>query len=370
MKRIATAVGTIGLFAATIFPALAGNNCVNSTTGPYSTNYCDIENKSSVEVENENEATIKNYVTGDANTGGNTANYNTLGGEIRTGDATAKTTVSNLANVNTTTVTGGAVGGSNTGANDTTGPFSDNRVDISNRQSIDVENENELYVKNHVDVTSDTGNNEADKNTGPAFIKTGDAWARATVQTHGNDNLTLITAGAPDHGSNSAFNEITGPFSTDYVKIKNRSYVDVDNDNDASIKNWVDVASYTGDNSAEKNTLGGEIITGGADAGVGVNNEANISTTRVLSAFGGFSNVAGNSITGPGADMRADLENRHDVDVDNDNDAYVKNRVDVASDTGYNEADKNTAGGLIRSGVADMWQEVLTHINDVLNDIR
>lgn len=372
MKRIATAVGTIGLLAATVLPAFAGNDCVNDTTGPYSTNYCDIQNKSSVEVENVNQATIKNYVTGDANTGGNTASGNTLGGTIVTGDAKAESSVANLANVNTNTITTGSIGGSNTGANDTTGPFSDNRIDMTNSQKVDVSNVNDLTVKNHVDVTSDTGYNRADENTGPAVVRTGSAWAGLDVVTHGNDNLTTVTGAGTGagFGGNTADNHITGPFSTNYVDITNRSKVEVENVNDAFIKNWVDVAAYTGDNSTSRNTLGGEIITGGADAGVEVNNEANINSTRVWSAFGGFANAGENAITGPGSDNRNDIVNRHYADVDNINDVFVKNHVDVASDTGYNKANENTAGGYVRSGWADMWQEVLSHVNDSLNDIK
>lgn len=370
MKKFAISVSTLGLFALVVVPALAANNCTNDTTGPYSTNYCDIENKSTVSVENNNEATIKNHVTGDVNTGNNSASMNTLGGEVMTGDATGDVTLTNLANVNTTTVTGGGMGGANLGANDTTGPFSDNRVDITNKQRVDVANNNDAYVKNHVDVTSDTGNNEADKNTGPGYVRTGDAWADVDVKTHVNDNMTAISAGAAGVGNNMATNDITGPFSDNYVTIKNRSNIDVDNSNDARVKNWMDVASFSGDNDANKNTLGGEIITGDAVAGVRINNEGNINTSRVMAAMGGFSNVAGTSISGSGSDDRATITNRQSTDVNNWNDANIWNHSDVISDTGANDANKNTAGGYVRSGMADMWQTVLTHFNDSLNEIK
>src|SRR3989344_2463993 len=103
MKKFATIIGSAALFAVALVPAFAASNdCSNSTTGPFSNNTCSILNTDVVTVNNVNDAKISNKVTAKSSTGGNSASYNTLGGNIVTGDATTNVTVSSVANVNTT----------------------------------------------------------------------------------------------------------------------------------------------------------------------------------------------------------------------------------------------------------------------------
>lgn len=410
MKKFVTIIGSAALLAASLVPAIAAtNDCSNSTTGPFSNNTCDIVNNDSVKVNNVNDAYISNNVSAKSDTGHNSASYNTLGGSIDTGDATANVTVSNVANINTTNITSPyAGGGHNIGGNNTTGPFSDNTSSIVNNSSVDVYNSNTAEVKNNVDARSYTGHNDANYNTGPASINTGEAWTGVNVGTHVNDSLTRISGGAGGWGSNEAENSITGPFSNNTVDIVNNASVDVNNVNDMLVKNNVDAKSDTGYNDANKNTLGAEIFTGGAFTGVGVNTEGNINSTLI--ALGAFTNNFGqNHITGPGGEGDPNvvsITNNRSVEVDNWNNKceshnadeqfggydhkdwewseiykrFVRkgcdvnhigtfNNVDVKNSTGHNDADKNTGGGEINSGWADLWEQVLTHMNDTLVEI-
>lgn len=390
MKKFVTIAGSVALMIAAVLPALAvGNNCGNGTTGPLSTNYCTINNSSNVTVNNVNDAQITNNVTARANSGGNSASYNTLGGSIHTGNATLNATVSNVANVNTTTVSGGPAASGNTGANDITGPDSDNRVEINNERRVAVENNNAAIVDNSVNVTADTGNNIADYNTGPAVVTAGNAWLRSSLSNHVNDSATGVSAGAGGSGGNSGANNTTGPLSTNYVGVNNTSDVAVNNINDLIVRNWVDALSNSGGNSASYNTLGGGIGTGNAGANVGVGTEGNINTTTVEMAMGGFANDGSNGVTGPVSDNRVELLNSQGIVVDNKNnkcESQIEDLVDGktcdpadlgvfnydydVADTGNNVADYNTGPGGVVSGLADLVKSILTHLNDTLTVIQ
>lgn len=407
MKKFATIIGSAALLAASLVPAIAAtNDCSNNTTGPFSDNTCTILNNDSITVNNVNDAKIVNNVSTKSNTGDNSASYNTLGGSIFTGDATANVSVANVANINTTEITAAYAGGAtNRGGNDTTGPKSNNESYIENNSSVDVYNSNTAEVKNDVDARSNTGRNDANYNTGPAEISTGEAWVGVGVATHVNDNLTEVRGGAGGNGSNFAENSITGPFSDNSVAILNNQSVNVNNVNDMLVKNYVDAKSNTGKNDANKNTLGADIFTGGASTGVGVNTEGNINSTLI--ALGGFTNNFGeNEITGPGG-YKEDggnevyIANNRSINVDNYNnkcyshnaddqfgdwewswhlkkfvrrgcdvnDIGAFNYVEASNNTGRNDSDKNTGGSEINSGWAEVWQEVLTHMNDSLTEI-
>lgn len=406
MRKIATALGTAALFAAAVLPAVAtGNNCGNGTTGPLSTNYCTINNSSDVSVENINDAQISNRVTVTANTGNNSASYNTLGGSVKTGNATLNTTVSNIANWNTTTITGGPAMSSNSGANEITGPSSDNRVTIDNRLKLDVDNSNTASVINEVDTISNSGNNRADFNTGPASVRTGDAAQWTGVLNHVNDNGTAIDAGAGGAGGNNAENNTTGPLSTDYVNINNDARVHVANINDAIIGNFVRTLANTGFNSASFNTLGGDVDTGNAVSGVDVESVANRNTTSVELAMGAFGNNASNDVTGPLSDNQEVINNNQKIDVENLNNKCKSHNADRLGDlhrmyeegglvinpdnekcdvsdlgvfnynndvasTGENASDYNTGGGISETGWADLWKSIVTALNDTVTVIK
>lgn len=402
MKKFITALGTVALLSAAIVPAFAGNNCVNGTTGPGSNNTCTITNASNVSVNNVNDAQIVNRVYTNSNTGGNSASNNTLGGNVTTGNASSNNTVSSVANINTTNISVGFDGGNNTGANNVTGPFSNNSAFITNAHDVRVWNSNTASVNNDVSTNADTGNNNADNNTGPATIMTGDARLSTGVQTHVNDSLTALDLSAGGAGNNTAGSSTTGPFSSNDAVITNAINAAVNNVNDLQVRNDVDVRAKSGNNSASNNTLGGSIGTGSATAGTGVNTEGNINTTQIAAAMGGFGNVdAGSTVTGPDSSNDSFVTNDRNVSFDNWNNKClshnaprlnsplgaggdysgdsregcnpanlgVLNDVYTVSDAGNSNADNNTAGGGVMSGWAAMSQSVMTHLNDVLNNI-
>lgn len=385
MKKIATFVGAAALLAATLVPAIAvGNSCGNSTTGPGSNNTCSVTNSSNVTVNNVNDAEIRNTVTTTSNTGGNSASNNTLGGSITTGNASQNSTVSSIANVNTTNVTAGFGGGAgNTGMNSVTGPFSNNDAFITNSARVAVQNDNTASINNDVDATADTGNNRADNNTGPATIRTGSSWLSTLVGNHANDSLTNVAVSGAGAGGNTVGNSTTGPFSNNTASITNSANATINNVNDLQVNNNVGVRSRTGNNSASNNTLGGDIVTGNATAGLGVSTEGNINTSGVAVAFGGFGNDASSNVTGPSSNNDAFVTNAQNALVNNRNNKCssediqrigcsnlgVFNDIDATSDAGNSDADNNTGPGSVMAGMASLIQSVLTHLNDNLSQL-
>lgn len=77
---------------------------LNTHTGPHSKNSVEIKNTKEVSVGLYNNADIENNVTTSASTGGNESKWNTVGGSIESGPATATTTVANYANNNSVTI--------------------------------------------------------------------------------------------------------------------------------------------------------------------------------------------------------------------------------------------------------------------------
>lgn len=408
MKKIATTFGAVALLAAAVIPAFgAGNSCMNGTTGPSSNNTCSINNTTNVSVNNVNDAKIVNDIRTVSNTGGNSASNNTLGGNITTGNASLNATLSSVANVNTTNISVGWAGSNNAGANNVTGPSSNNTAYINNAHRVDVYNSNTATVDNAVNSTADTGSNNADNNTGPAYIRTGSSNLATSVFSHVNDSLTAISLGSGGTGNNTAGNDTTGPFSYNMAVINNAVDVGVNNVNDLQVRNRVDVFSSTGSNSASNNTLGGDILTGNASAGVNVGTEGNINTTQIAAAMGGFNNIAGSAVTGPGSVNDSYINNERSVVYDNWNNKCeshnaddrhwgrfgdasvevgpgpgpgprpecnvnnlgVENDVESISDAGNSYADNNTGGGSVVAGWSSLMQSVMTHLNDVLNDI-
>jgi len=390
MKKVTSIISAFALLAYAAAPAFAvGNDCINSTTGPLSNNSCSIFNTSNATVNNVNDAKIVNNVVTESKTGDNSASMNTLGGSVVTGNASLAGTVSSIANVNTTNISGGLSAASNSGRNDITGPSSTNTVWVENEHRATVYNSNTATVDNNVTAQTNTGDNNANTNTGPAVITTGDSESNLVVGTHVNDNLTDVNLGSVGTGvGNVAGNSTTGPLSANSVSMFNRNFAAVNNVNDMIVTNNVAVLAKSGGNSASMNTLGGDIATGRASAGVGVDTEGNINTTRVALAMSDFNNLGGNDITGPGDTSTVWVENTQNTVVDNWNnkcrshnaprlgrkgcnvaDLGVVNNVIANSDSGGNLADTNTYPGAIVAGLADLMQQVLVHINDSLTEI-
>ncbi len=371
MKKIVSIASSVVLLASSVVPVFAANSCTNGTTGPMSENYCTVVNTNSVAVNNTNDANIVNNVTATSNTGHNSASMNTLGGSVITGNASLSVGVSNTANINTTSISGGPAASGNVAGNSITGPASTNVVDITNSNVVGVNNNNKADIRNTIMATSDTGWNLANTNTGPAEVLTGSASMSVGLVNRANDSATSIAAGAGGTGGNSAVNDTTGPMSGNFVTLTNTSNTFVTNTNSMDVMNSVIATANTGHNSASFNTLGGEIRAGNAAGQVEIGTTGNINTTSITAAMGGFTNTSGNLVTGPMSTNVETLVNSQDIRVENINaKGNVKNfDIDIA-DTGWNVANTNTGGGDIYAGLSQLVKRIETYINDSFTVIK
>lgn len=192
----ASAFGISLLLAPSAFAADAGN----TNTGADSKNEAKVEIKNNVNIEQNNSADINNNITVNANTGGNSASKNTGDGSVNTGDINGSITINNDVNGNGLNEVGVNCSGFCTvltnvnASNENTGADSDNEAKVEVENNIDYTQNNELDIDNNIDADLNTGDNEADKNTGDGSVKTGDINFDISVTNEGNNNNIGSTA--------------------------------------------------------------------------------------------------------------------------------------------------------------------------------
>jgi hypothetical protein len=364
-----------------VIGATVTGTAVNDTTGADSKNEVKIDVDQATYVTQENKGTVVNEINLNANTGKNEANKNTGVGEVKTGDIATGVGVSTSMNLNVADVQG--CGGCDLdlyAGNEKTGADSNNKAKIDLDKSVILEQSNYSYVKNNVDQKLNTGNNEANKNTGMGDISTGDIESVTLVDTLANKNMAEVGASGNGTAVLTAVNDTTG------YKSDNKALIDVDLQNWATQKNFgyilndVDVKANTGKNEANKNTGEGHIATGDIDTGIGLANTLNAN----FLAFDGCCDVelgAANVKTGADSKnkVKADLNSVNGTKQSNceEEKRYhffsfwnrghqpkcgVTNLVYGDLNTGKNETNKNTADG-IESGDIGAAVEVETQEN-------
>ena len=185
-KLITTAIGA-GLVFATVVPAFAANICNNQTTGPSSWNVCQRTLNKTKNLTINNTGTVTHNVSARFNTGNNTANSNPSGGTVGPGGATGS--VLKQASLNTGIITSSQVdpASDDSGLNDTTGPSSNNTINMTTNKTITLDLDNSGTVDQYVFFRVNTGNNTANSNTIGGMITTGDATGDVSVTTIMND---------------------------------------------------------------------------------------------------------------------------------------------------------------------------------------
>lgn len=342
-KQIVSAMTAGALLLNVATPALAGTSLEISGNGSDSESDVVVTTSNNTAVVQDNKANVKNEISSNSNTGGNVADDNTGGDvEIETGDSDTEVNVSNSLNSNAAQVDCCQAGDTEIKISGN-GTKSDNKVDLDQSNKTEVFQNNKADVYNKVDVDSNTGDNDADDNTGGNVkIKTGDASTTVNVGTTANANSAVVGGNGDEEGSISAW--ITGNGSDS----DNDIYLDVNNDtalvqdNEANVENKVYVDSITGKNDANDNTGGDVMIeTGDADADVTIDNMVNFNAADVdcgcvldLTA-----KIAGN---GTDSDNKIDADLTADKSVHQDNAADLENKGDVDANTGDNDADDNT----------------------------
>lgn len=264
---------------------------------------------------------------------------------------------------------------SGTASNSGNGAFSDNEVEIEVENKTEVVQDNKACIKNEINISSDTGHNKANYNTG------GDV----SIETGGVDVEIGVT-----NNANANFAEVTGCVGCDYdilventnngAESENEAEAEIETEtglwqtNKAKVKNEVSIDSDTGHNKANYNTSeNGEVSieTGPSDTTIGIDNAVNSNHAVVggdglalsLNGNGGKIEVR-NEGNGAYSDNEAEAEVETETIVSQENKAKVKNEVDVDADTGHNKAKYNTGGEVgIETGPVDLGVGVGNNLN-------
>jgi hypothetical protein len=353
-KKIFSSLAAGALLLNLATPAFAGITLEVSGNGSDSESEVEFEQENEVSVTQTNVANVLNDVKVEANTGENEAEDNT-GGDvaIETGDSETNVTVSNTLNSNVAQVEACCLGDV-TATISGNGSDSDNDIDLELKDKVELTQANEANVWNYVDAESETGENEAEDNTGgKVSIKTGDAKTTVSVSTAANSNSAWVKGGEGEGGSLSALITGNGSDSENEIELELENETELLQGNLANILNDVKVESETGENEAEDNTGGEtEIETGDATADVTVDNMVNFNWADI-DGCGCLEDILA-KIHGNGTDseneIKAELENEQEVEQANDFDCKFTEKdacaaIDVELETGENEAEDNTVGG-------------------------
>lgn len=235
------------------------------------------------------------------------------------------------------------------------GTGSTNSSGVSFTQSTTVVQSNVADVYNKVDADADTGDNDANDNTGgDVSIETGDADVDVKVENNLNQNSAQVDCCVGGDTEILISGNGSDTKNTANVGLGNSTTVFQDNYADVTNKVWAD--ADTGDNDAKDNTGGDvSIETGDASTSVVLGTTANANSAKI----GGSGQAAGSlsvRILGNGTESTntIDLSLLGALALVQGNVADVYNKVDADADTGDNDANDNTGGEVsIETGDAD-----------------
>jgi hypothetical protein len=159
--------------------------------------------------------------------------------------------------------------GATTGTIDTTGPDSTNTIRSDSSYRADVNNDNNLNVRNDNNQDAWTGDAVAEDST-----TAGDAWTGSAMNDNALDATVSVDNSASGvaafegvgvtGGDNEATIGTTGPDSVNRVTFDTTTRVNVDNNNNLNITNSNDQNASSGDATVDHNTTGGSATTGDA----------------------------------------------------------------------------------------------------------
>ena len=234
------------------------------------------------------------------------------------------------------------------------GANSDNDALVQVQSDTTVAQSNTANITNDVDAFADTGNNNANKNTGgDVSIETGDASVEVDIANTVNSNTAEVDC-CP--GDTDVLISGNGADSDNTVKLSQRKRTSLFQDNQAKIYNDVTADAFTGGNDANRNTGGDvDIQTGDADVQVAIVNEANSNSARIGPNSDGPGSVSARIVgNGAGSDNDIALEILSLQLVSQSNTLRLKNKVDAEANTGENRANRNTGGSVsIETGDAN-----------------
>ncbi|RJQ36926.1 hypothetical protein C4559_04315 [Candidatus Microgenomates bacterium] len=360
--------------------------------------------------------------TGDANTSGTLLtglNTNLNGVEVSEFNVADDHTGDIVLNFGGSNCISGCTGSPISTANNGNGSNSNNTVQTSediNNQSFQNNNAN---VSNSLALSSDSGNNASSQNTnGDSVINTGDANVVADVLTFVNNNILgnvivgvvnifgnligdiILPENAVGTGDlSTATNNDNGSSSNNNIAVSKDVNDSSIQTNIADIENNLNLTATTGGNETNKNTGGDSVVkTGNSDVNAQTVNIVNSNTdggnlwlvfinkagtwvgkilgqpqgtdfagsqgTEFTVDANGNINVT-NSGNGSNSQNQVNLNNSQNNNTVQTNNAKVTNDINLSSNTGANQTNKNTGGtSFINTGDAKVIANLINFVNN------
>lgn len=239
------------------------------------------------------------------------------------------------------------------------GVDSTNTTSVNQSNTTTVSQSNNATINNNISVKSNTGGNDANRNTGgDVAIDTGDSKTTVVVENVANRNAAQVDTCCQANGDVTVLNEGNGDSSYNKAKVNAENSTGLFQNNNAAFNNNVAVTSNTGKNDANRNT-GGDVFvgTGTSDVGVGISNTAN--ENRALLGGGGAGHAGDLTLANRGNGV--DTYNKVSANFTNStlalqgNNAAINNSLDIYTNTGKNDANRNTGGDVVvDTGASDV----------------
>lgn len=229
------------------------------------------------------------------------------------------------------------------------GSESNSTINIDNQQSTGVFQDNNTNVSNNISVTSDTGGNNVNGNTGgDVEVMTGNITAEVAVLNQAGSNHAEVEPCDCDQDLNIKIAG-NGESSSNDVTVNNdqeKEYThSITQNNRVNFDNDVTVNADTGDNNVNDNTGGSTTLhTGNVEIlPVQIANLGGINTAKIGGGSGSQSLVditlSGN---GSGSTNSVDLDNDRSIGIFQDNSTRVDNDLTITGKTGRNNMMDNT----------------------------
>jgi len=369
--RKAVAVAAVSAMLLHSFSAVALAETVEiSGNGSESDNIVSVETVKETVVVQSNEADIDNDIEVEVETGENEVNDNTGGDAlVMTGNASGSVDVSTRVNLNAVSDEREVVRDDTSVLISGNGADSDNDVDLESFELVEIFQDNYADIDNDVEVDAETGENEANRNTGgETVVVTGHADAEVTIENTANANLVNLEG--PANGVRRPSYDVrvvgNGAYSDTEVDVFRSDILTIVQDNYADIDNDVEVDAETGENEANDNT-GGDVMvdTGMAETDVEIDNLANLNVVSTDGWMPEF--VAKVGMNGYQSDnficalFEDELAVFQGDERGSGNYFDLENDLDTEPETGKSEANRNTADAgdpLVITGHADAYTRV------------
>lgn len=362
-QKITYALTTVAfLGSAALFPAFA-STIQEVGNGAFSNSDVQANSSNTTDVNQNNASTITNNVQATADTGNNSASYNTGSSvNVFTGAANTNVGITNMTGSNTANVIGAGSGGAQSTAVAGNGAFSDNAVQSNNTTSTALNQNNSATVTNDVNVANNTGNNSANFNTGSDVnIYSGNANAYVGLYNATGGNAATVIGGGNSGGGQIVGVGGNGAFSNNNVSTSSNNSTSLTQSDITRLANNVFLNNNTGGNGASFNTGSNvNILSGGANAQVGITNLAGGNSALVLG--GGNDGWMSTYVLGNGAFSTNNVSQRNSLRtaLTQSNLSYVANTIESMNSTGNNTAGFNTGSNvLVASGNANSWVSLL-----------